>query len=119
MKNEKFKVLQYIRELIIRIDKELLNFPKKSIEIKQRISSNTYDLLELSYEANVTNTQERKIELLERCMAKLKVIDFLLNLSYDDQLISNKKYLKLAEKIDDIVKYITGWLNKIKATNGA
>lgn len=114
MVEEKFKVIQFIRELIIRIDKELKNYPKKDIEIKQRIRSNTYDLLELAYEANTTGSDERRTVLLEKCIAKIKVIDFLLNLSYDRELITSKKYLKLADKLNDIVKYISGWLRKLK-----
>ena len=50
MREIKFKVIQYIREFIIIIDKELDNFPKRDIEIKNRIRTNTYDLLEISYE---------------------------------------------------------------------
>ena len=34
IKEEKFKIIQFIREFIIRVDKELDNFPKKDIEIK-------------------------------------------------------------------------------------
>ena len=45
MTKEKFKVINFIRELIIRIDKNLDNFPKKDIEIKNRIRNNGYDLL--------------------------------------------------------------------------
>ena len=52
MKDEKFKVIDFIRKLIIRIDTELANFPKKEIEIKNRIRTNTYDILELAYLAN-------------------------------------------------------------------
>ena len=64
MKEEKFKVIKFIRELIIEIDKELTNFPKKDIELKNRIRINSYDLLEISYEANVTNNVENKKILL-------------------------------------------------------
>lgn len=34
---EKFKVINFIRELLVNIDKNLENFPKKDIEIKNRI----------------------------------------------------------------------------------
>ena len=34
MKEEKFQVINFIRNLIIVIDKELSNFPKKDIEIE-------------------------------------------------------------------------------------
>ena len=120
MREEKFKIIDFVRNLILQIDKELDNFPKKDIEIKNRIRSNSYELLELSYEANTTTDIAYKQKLLEKCIAKIKVIDFLLNLSYDKQLITNKKYLKLGLKMDDIIKYVTGWLNKImKEINGA
>lgn len=114
MKEEKFKVIQYIRELILRIDKELSNFPKKDIEIKNRIRNGSYDLLELVYEANNSTVDARKIELLETGIAKVKVIDFLINLSYDRELITNKKYLKIGARLDDIIKYMTGWIKSIE-----
>ena len=114
IKEEKFKVIQFIREFIIRTDKELDNFPKKDIEIKNKIRNESYDLLEIAYEANNATNTDYKRKLLEKSIAKVKVIDFLLNLSYDKQIISNKKYLKLATRLDDIIKYITGWIKKLE-----
>lgn len=113
MKEEKFKVIQYIRELIINIDKNLDNFPKKDIELKNRIRTNSYDLLELVYEANSTREKERKIEILDKTIAKLKVIDFLINMCFDKQIINNKRYLKFGERIDDISKFTIGWIKSI------
>lgn len=60
MREGKFKVIQFIRELILRIDKELENFPKKDIELKNRIRNSTFDLLELSYETNSIQNIEKK-----------------------------------------------------------
>lgn len=105
MKEEKFKIIQFIREFLVKIDKELDNFPKKDIEIKNRIRNNSFDLLEVLYMANTTSNEKLKKELLEKAIAKIKVIDFVLNLSYDKQIITNKKYLKLGLKMDDIIKY--------------
>lgn len=114
MKTEKFKVIQFIRELLIIIDKNIDNFPKKDIELKNRIRSNTYDLLEIAYEANSIEDVNIKNQLLNKMIAKIKVIDFLLNLTYDKQIITEKKYYKLGNKLDDIIKYITGWKNALK-----
>lgn len=114
MKTEKFKVIQFIRELLIIIDKNMDNFPKKDIELKNRIRSNTYDLLETAYEANSIEDVNIKNQLLNKMIAKIKVIDFLLNLTYDKQIITEKKYYKLGNKLDDIIKYITGWKNTLK-----
>ena len=65
MKQEKFKIIQFIRELIIHVDNQLDNFPKKDIELKNRIRNITYDLLELVYKANVTTEDNNKKKLLE------------------------------------------------------
>lgn len=110
MKNEKFKVLQFIRELLILIDKFMDNYPKKDIELKNRIRCNSFDVLELAYEANTCQDKKEKKSLILKSIAKIKIVDFLLNLSYDKSIITEKKYLKIASKIDDIVKYSTGWL---------
>ena len=114
MNKEKFKIIQFIRELIVYIDNNMDNFPKKDIELKNRIRVNSYDLLEICYEANATEDVRFKKDLLIKCTAKIKIIDFLLNLSYDKQIISEKKYLKFAAKLDDIAKYMNGWLKTIK-----
>lgn len=113
MKEEKFKVIQFIREFIIKVDKELDNFPKKDIDIKVRIRNESYSLLELVYKANSTADRDYKNRLLEESIAKLKLIDFLINLSYDKQIIPNKRYLKLGSTLDSIAKYITGWKKNI------
>ena len=110
MKEEKFKVLQFIREFIVRVENELENFPKKDLEIKRRIKDSSYELLELVYQANMLEEVKDKKYLLVKAIAKVKMIDFLINLSYDRELLSQKKYIKLSEKLDDIIKYISGLL---------
>ena len=114
MKSEKFKILQFIRELLLMIDKDMDNFPNKDIELKNRIRNNSYDILELAYIANTTVEVSNKKEMLLKMIAKLKIIDFLLNLTFDKKIITQKKYYKVGEKIDDIVKYTTGWIKTIK-----
>ena len=85
MKNEKFKILQFIREFILMIDKDMGNFPKKDIELKNRIRTNSYDILEMVYEANILEDVGDKNKLLHKAIAKIKIMDFLLNLSYDNR----------------------------------
>lgn len=115
IREEKFKVIQFVRELIMYIDKNLENFPKKDIELKNRLRNNSYDLLEIMYLANSSKNIEKKTELLEEVIAKVKVIDFLINLCYEKEIINGKKYMKFGSKIDDILKYTLGW---IKTLNG-
>ena len=109
MKEEKFKAINFIRELITYLDSLLDNFPKKDVELKNRIRSNSYDLLEIAYEANLIKDNNDKEKLLSRAMAKVKILDFLINLCYDKQIINSKKYVRFGKSIDDITKYLVGW----------
>ena len=117
MKEEKFRVINFIRELIVYIDKYLVNFPRKDIELKTRIRNLSYDILEEAYKVNATGENE-KIQNLDNIIAKIKVIDFLLNLCYDKQIINLKRYMKFGAKLDDILKYTIGWKKSIKQKNG-
>ena len=113
MKEEKFKVIDFIRKLILNLDNLLDNFPRKDIELKNRIRQNSYDLLELVYEANVSSNIENKKRLLEKSIAKIKIVDFLVNICYDKQIINSKKYIKFGNSIEDIIKYLTGWIKSL------
>ena len=115
MQQEKFKVIGFIRNLINNVYKNLENFTEKDIEIKNRIRNASYDLLKLAYEANTTEEITAKISIINKCIAKAKVIDFLVNLSYEKQIINNKRYIKFGESIDEIVKYLVGWKKYIKS----
>ena len=83
---------------------------RKDIELKNRIRNSSYDLLELAYKANVTTNNNYRKNLLEELIAKIKVIDFLLNICYEKQIINSKRYVKFGEKMDDILKYTLGWI---------
>ncbi len=111
MKYEKFKIINLIKDLIINIEKNLVNFPKKEIELKHQLRNDAYQLLLIMYEANVTKNQERRAELQEKSIAYVKHIDFLINLCYDKKIINEKKYLKFGDSLDTIIRYIMGWMN--------
>lgn len=113
MKEEKFKIINFIRELIVYIDRHMDNFPRKEIEIKNRIRNISFDLLEIAYIAN--ETKENKEYYINQIIAKVKVLDFLFNLCYEKQIINYKRYIKFGEKLDDILKYTVGWK---KSTQG-
>ena len=53
-------------------------------------------------------------KIRNKCIAKAKIIDFLVNLSYEKQIINNKRYIKFGESIDEIIKYLVGWKKSIK-----
>ncbi len=111
MKNEKFKVANLVKELIMYIDKSFTNFPKKEIELKHEIKQSSYNLLLVIYEANTSTNMDLKIELQQKAIAMIKYIDFLIGLCYEKQIINGKKYIKFGEKLDLIIRYVTAWTN--------
>ena len=114
MKTEKFKVVDYIRMFIKALSANLDNFPKKEYELKDRIKKNLYDILEIAYEANSSEFIELKLNLINKMLAKIKLVDYLLDLAVDMNLLSSKKYLKLSIRLGDIEKYSRGWMESIK-----
>ena len=114
MKQEKFKIVNLIKDLIVYIDNCVFNFPKKELELKHKIKECAYNLLLITYEANNSSNQNKRLELQEKSIAYIKYLDFLFNLCYDKQIINGKKYVKFGERLDMIIRYIMAWVNMTK-----
>lgn len=113
IKVEKFEIINKIKKLIIYLDSNLENFPKKDLELKKKLNDEIYDLLKKCYIANETNDKERKKDLQIEIISSIKYIDFLINLCYEKKIINSKKYLQIGEKLDTIIKYTVGWMKNI------
>lgn len=119
MKEDKFKIVNYVKELIIIIDKNLVNFPKREIEYKNEIRRCSYDLLLTVQEGNITSDMTKRISLIEKAIAEVKQLDFLINLCCDKQIINSKKYYKFGESLDRIIRYLVAWLNSATAAKAS
>lgn len=117
-KPEKFKIIELIKELIIKIDKQITNFPNKEMELKRRLKDSSYELLQLTYEANITYDARKKLELQVKCVAIIKLLDFLVNQCYEKKIINAERYYKFGETFDNIVRYFSGWINSTKIEIG-
>ena len=114
MKYEKFKIANIVKDLVVNLDTNLTNFPKKEIELKKSIMQTAYNLLFTIYEGNTTENIERRIIIQEKAIASIKYLDFLINMCYDKQIINGKKYIKFGEKLDEIIRYVVAWKNTTK-----
>lgn len=118
MKEEKFRIVNQVKTLIINVDENLTSFPKKEIELKHKIKQTAYDILPIVYEGNITTDILKRRDLQEKAIAKLKYLDFLINLCYDKKIINGKKYLRFGENIDNIIRYIVAWRNTTNSKIG-
>lgn len=118
IKTEKFKIIEMVKTLICDIDSYIVNFPNKELELKRRLKDSMYELLLITYEANVTSDLTHKLILIERAIALIKFLDFLINQCYDKQIINSKKYFRFGESLDNIVRYYAGWIKTTKTELG-
>lgn len=116
MRDDKFKISNCVKELIYRIDENLINFPKKEIELKKAIRNYSYELLLVVQEANITNSMQKRLELIEKAISLVKQIDFLINICEKKMIINSKKYYKFGESLDRIIRYLIAWMNATKET---
>lgn len=92
------------------LDIHLENFPKRDLELKKKLMDEVYGLLKLCYLANDTNDSQLKYQYQKELVSSVKYIEFLMNMCYEKKIISNKKYLQFGEKIENILKYLAGWM---------
>jgi len=112
MKQEKLIIVNLVKDLIVKIDQNFINFPNKDIELKRSIKETANSILLDIYIANTSTNLEKRRDLQEGIIAKIKYLDFLVNFIYDKKIINAKKYLKFGEDLEYILKYVNGWKNK-------
>ena len=101
-------IITKIKKTIIYLDKIVINFPNKERVLKDKLIESLYDLLYLSYKANITGDKSCKQELL----IKIRLIDFYLSVSLDKNYISYKKFTQIVNHLIDLINMIHGWINE-------
>ena len=105
--NDRFLVVKYMKSFICNIEDMVVNFPRKDFVIKNKIISDSLDILELIYLGNsIEDNKEIKLKIL----SKLSMLDFYLERSYKNNIISEKVLKKYSNKIASITRLIYGWL---------
>ena len=117
-KFEKFKLIEMIIQLDKRLTTSLMNVPHKELELKRIIKNSIYNLLLNTYEANITINKDKKLDLQEKSIAIIRLLDLLLFEVFEKKIINEKKYLKYGEDLDLIIKYYVGWINSTKKEKG-
>ena len=107
--NEKFTIAKYIKEFIMVVDNYLTNYPRKYYELRNRLVNDSYELLELVYTANYTSIDKRK-DIQIKAVMKVNLIDFYIEQSFKNQLISEKQSIKLSNRLLSINKMLFKWI---------
>jgi len=100
-------VIAKLYDLILWTIPHLEKFPRNhKFTIGDRIETLLLDILELLIEAAYT---KNKVNALNQANVKLEKFRFLVRLSKDLKLISNKQYQFANKNIEEIGKQIGGW----------
>ena len=109
-KDDKFKITRYIKDFILSLDEYLVNYPKREFELRNRLIYDSYELLELVYEANYLELDKRK-SIQIKCMMKINLIDFYIESSFKKRIISENQSIKLSRKLLNINKMMYSWIS--------
>ena len=109
MKDEKFIIINLIKNLIKDFDQYLTNFPHKEIELKHEIMITSYELLKRTHEANSSYDLKKRLDLQDKIVSYIKFLDFLVNLCYEKKIINSKKYTRFGENLDYLLQQVYAW----------
>ena len=76
--------------------------------IGSRIENKFLDLLELSYTAYFTG-REQKEEKISACILAVDTLKFLVSVSWEGKLISNRHCEDVSAKLDEVGRMFGGW----------
>lgn len=89
-------------------------FPKKDrYTLGQKLDTLTLTIFELVIMAGTT-TQEKKLPLIEKSIVSLDLLKILIRLAKDIQVLDNKKYLELEQRLQEIGRILGGWKKSVK-----
>lgn len=96
-----------IKKTIEFVRKTTYNYSHEYKFLKDNIMNAFYDLLKLSYKANIYKDLNTKKDII----VNIKMIEYYIKVSCDYQLISYKKFKRIGDYLLEINKMVCGWMN--------
>jgi hypothetical protein len=91
----------------------LKDFPKISrFSLGSKIDSLFVELIGLLFSASYLSAKE-KLPVLSKASNNLDLLKFFLEIAWEMKLLDNKKYITLAEKLNEIGNMLGGWRKQV------
>ena len=95
----------------------LPHFSKTSrYTLGEKIDALFLELTELAFLASYFY-KIQKLPYVQKAVAKLDLLKFFLQISWEIKALDNKKFILLSEKINEIGKMLGGWLRQLNKEN--
>ena len=106
--NSNFSLLNNSKKTIAYINKQLINYPKSEMVLKQNMEKNMYEIIELIFSYSISDVERIKLKYLKDLIIKLSMLDFYVATSFEKRIISKKKFESTAMCIVEIRKIAYG-----------
>ena len=114
--NSNFSLLNNSKKTIAYINKQLINYPKSEVVLKQNIERTMYEIIELIFSYSINDVERIKLKFLKDLIIKLSMLDFYIATSFEKRLISKKKFESTSLFIIEIRKIAYGLIkNGVKS----
>lgn len=112
--NEGFKLLSNLEKTITYINKELLNYPKYEVILRNHIEATMYTLVELIHSYRITTNKQTKEKNLNDFIIKLSMLDYYMRVSYEKKIINSHKLTVIINYLIEIRKLAYGVIRSEK-----
>lgn len=103
--NETFKLLSKTEMTIDYITKELLNYPKYEVVLRNKIESVMYDMIYQIYSYRITQNKRIKSKNLNDLIIYLSMLDYYMRISYNKKIINSHKYNEIKKITYGVLNY--------------
>ena len=62
-------------------------------------------------------TKEEKLSYLKKASLKLDLLKFLMQVAWELEVVDNKKYIELSERLHEIGRMLGGWIISLQKEN--
>jgi len=103
---DKLLIATRVKKTIEYIEKAVVNFPHSEVVLKNEIIKNSYELLELTYRANIFKDEK----IMKEILVKIRMLEYYVKKSLDKKIINFKKYENIGNHFLEIVKMVNSWI---------
>jgi len=111
--NSNFALLNNSKKTISYINKQLINYPKSEVVLKQNIEKNMYEIIELIFSYSISDIERIKIKYLKDLIIKLSMLDFYIATSFEKRIIRKKRLESNTMFIIEIRKIAYGLVKNV------
>ena len=107
---DKFKIVSNVKKFILDSEKLFENVPENDLFNREYFKECEIHVLLLVYTANLTTDKEDKKAVQTEIIARLSIIDFLLERAYVNKYITEKELHDYSKCLAEIIKKIKDWM---------